>query len=174
MMNRNVEYLDLLPINLWELPDGVKLDILILLKVEEFFRENLQHGIDVFPYESILFPTQTAHPWDEFSQFMRKAAIVYTDPLARGSDPDTYSEEVLRKERAILTTTSPAQWERVISNLCKFTNRQLSINPPIKPFKLSIVRDPSLVIFEKIHTQDILRTARRFVSDYFVIETINI
>lgn len=93
------------PLDLELLPDPANLYAALMVRIEEVFkREGLNKDDGLFPFESALFPSQSEHPWNTFSQLMRSVSIAWSTNLEsrKSSDPDTYSEEVLKTERSRL------------------------------------------------------------------------
>lgn len=96
-------WLDTLDLEL--LPNPANLFAALMVRIEEVFkREGLNKDDGLFPFESALFPSQSEHPWNTFSQLMRSVSIAWSSNIEnrKGTDPDTYSEEVIKTERSRL------------------------------------------------------------------------
>lgn len=94
-------WLDILDLEL--LPQNTNLLASILVRIENAFKH-----VSAFSEpekKSVLFPSSPTHPWTDFKKLMNDVSLGWDSSLIqrRNTDPDTYSQELMRTERARLS-----------------------------------------------------------------------
>ncbi len=129
MSCKSVIWLESLDLEL--LPEPANLYAALMVRIEDVFkREGINKEDSCFPYESTLFPTQPDHPWTRFSQLMRSVSIGWSTNLdgRKNSDPDTYSEEVIKTERSRLKLK---EFNKIVSDLAEYVAQKKCGKKPL-------------------------------------------